>query len=108
MLITLLKSKIYKAVVTKANLEYSGSLGIDEALMKKSGILQHEKLLVVNMNTGERFETYCIKEKANSKQFALYGGAARLGIAGDPLIIMTFGEYTPTEAVKHKPTVLNL
>lgn len=108
MLITLLKSKIYKAVVTKASLEYSGSLGIDEALMKKSGIVQYEKLLVVNMNTGQRFETYCIREKSGSKQFALYGGAARLGVKGDPLIIMTFGEFTPKEADKHRPTIVNL
>jgi aspartate 1-decarboxylase len=108
MLITLLKSKIYRAIVTKASLEYSGSLGIDEAFMKKAGIIPYEKLLVVNMNTGQRFETYCIQEKKGSKHFALYGGAARLGISGDPLIIMTFGEFTPQEAAKHKPTVLNL
>ena len=108
MLISLLKSKIYKAVVTKTSLSYSGSMGVDRAIMEKSGLLEYEKILVINMNTKERFETYCIPEEANSKTFALYGGAARLGIVGDHLIIMSFAQVDAIEVAHHKPKIVNL
>jgi aspartate 1-decarboxylase len=107
MLITVLKSKIHRATLTDSNLHYSGSMGIDLGIMKKAKISEYEKLLVINVNTGNRFETYCIQEPEGSGKFALYGGAARLGIKGDLVIIMTFAEMTPEEAAGHKPISVN-
>lgn len=107
MLINVLKSKIYKAKLTFASLEYSGSFGIDKAIMKKVNILPYEKLLVVNMNTGSRFETYALEEPEGSNKFSLYGAAARLGMVGDYVIIMTFTTLEENELSNYKPIILN-
>lgn len=85
-----LKSKIHNATVTEANLNYVGSITIDEALMKKANIDEYEKVLVVDNTNGNRLETYVIKGKKNSGQICMNGGAAHLIKKGDEIIIMTF------------------
>ncbi len=108
MLISVLKSKIYRAILTDASIEYPGSFGIDKKIMEETGILPYEKLLIINVNTGSRLETYCITEDYGSGKFSLYGGAARLGAKGDPVIILSFAQMTIEEAKDFKPQVLNL
>lgn len=105
--ISILKSKIYRARLTDSSIEYSGSLGIDEDIMKSSGIIPWEKILVININTGGRFETYAIPEAAGSMKFTLYGGAARLGAKNDPVIIMSFASIKESEAKDFKPKIVN-
>jgi aspartate 1-decarboxylase len=103
MLIELLKSKIHGAKITETELNYIGSITIDEALMDAANMLEFEKVLVVNNNNGERFETYIIKGERNSGVIGLNGAAARKGTVGDTLIIITFASMTPDEAKNHKP-----
>ena len=91
MLRTMCKSKIHKARITKRNLNYHGSIGIDKKLLDAADILPNEKVQVVNLNNGVRFETYCIEEKAGSGTIALYGPAARLGVIDDIIIIISYG-----------------
>jgi len=86
----MLGSKIHRASVTKKNLHYSGSIGIDKALLSKSGISSGEKVQVLNINNGARFETYVIEEKAGSGAIGLYGAAARCGEIGDKVIIISY------------------
>ncbi|MDA8095957.1 MAG: aspartate 1-decarboxylase [Desulforudis sp.] len=105
MLITVLKSKIHRATVTDANLEYTGSITIDTVLLEKAGILPYEKVQVVNLNNGERFETYAIEGESGSGVIALNGAAARLGLPGDRVIIMAYGMITEGEARGFKPRV---
>ena len=90
MLRTVLKSKIHKATVTQARLDYEGSITIDEMLMKKADLLPGEKVEVFNMNNGSRFETYVIKGKKNSRVICLNGPAAHLGSVGDKVIIVSY------------------
>ena len=90
MLRTVLKSKIHKANITQANLDYEGSITIDEALMKRADLLAGEKVEVFNMNNGSRFETYVIKGKRNSGVICLNGPAAYLGSVGDKVIIVSY------------------
>lgn len=85
-----LKAKIHNATVTEANLKYVGSITIDETLMKKAGIDEFEKVLVVDNTNGNRLETYVIKGKKNSGQICMNGAAAHLIKKGDEIIIMTF------------------
>lgn len=106
MILTLLKSKIHKATVTMADLHYEGSLGIDQDLMDEVGIRPWEKILVVNINNGARFETYAIPSPRKSKEFLLNGAAARKGHVGDQLIIMSFGEMTEDEAEAYQPKII--
>lgn len=108
MLVNILKSKIHRARITDVNLEYSGSFGVDKKIMDEAGFFPYEKILIVNVNTGDRFETYCIEEPAGSKKFSLYGAAARLGMPGDIVVIMSFASMTPEEAKMHKPIVVNM
>lgn len=89
-MIAKLKSKIHRAVVTDSALNYEGSLGIDASLMAAVGLVEFEKILVANISTGERFETYAIEETAESRKIVLRGAAARCGQAGDKIIIMSF------------------
>ncbi len=103
MLITMRKAKIHKARITKRELNYQGSIGIDKKLLSAGEILPNEKVQVVNLNNGERFETYCIEEKENSGIIALYGPAARLGEIGDTIIIISYALMEPSEAKKPKP-----
>lgn len=105
MLLTMMKSKIHRAVVTQADLNYMGSITIDSDLLRASGILPNEKVLVVNNNNGERFETYVIEGPAGSGTICLNGAAARLAQPGDIVIIIAFAQMEPAEAVGHRPKV---
>jgi len=104
--ITLCKSKIHRATVTQAELYYEGSLTVDTDLLKASEILPYEKVQVVNVNNGERFETYIIPGKVRSGIICLNGPAARLGSVGDEVIIISYAEFDQAEAEKHEPTVV--
>lgn len=104
--LTMLKSKIHRAVVTQAELDYVGSITIDTALLKKAGILEYEKVQVVDIDNGARFETYTIAGEENSGVICLNGAAARCVSTGDRVIIMAYCSLTPDEAKTHKPTVV--
>jgi aspartate 1-decarboxylase len=105
---TLLKSKLHRATVTGASLHYEGSLTVDEDLAKKAGFLPYEKILVGNINNGERFETYLIFGRAGTKVIELNGATAHLGKIGDRLTIMSFAQVPAELAGKHKPTIVRL
>jgi aspartate 1-decarboxylase len=106
MLITLLKSKIHCARVTEANLNYMGSITIDEDLMDAAGMMEGEQVHIVNNNNGERFVTYIIKGERGKGQICLNGAAARLVQPDDVVIIMAYAQMTPEEARKFRPTVI--
>ncbi len=106
MFITLLKAKIHAATVTDANLEYEGSIEIDNTLLTASGIRPFEKVDVYNITNGKRFSTYVIKGKENSGVIGLNGAAARLAYPGDSIIIIAYGLYEADEAEKHQPTII--
>ena len=108
MLSQLLKSKLHHLRVTSCSPEYQGSLLIDEALMEAAGISNWEKLLVANLENGERFETYAIAGKRGSGVACLNGAAASKGRVGDRLIVMTFALLQDGETEAHKPTVVIL
>jgi aspartate 1-decarboxylase len=99
MMITVLKSKVHNARVTSCNVEYEGSLSLDESLIRQANMVPYEKVLVVNVSNGERFETYLIPAPAGSKEVGLNGAAARLAVVGDPVIIMSFAMKDPNEQV---------
>ncbi|WP_341525677.1 aspartate 1-decarboxylase [Nostoc sp. UHCC 0302] len=103
---TLLLGKIHNCTLTGANLHYVGSISIDQILLDKAGILPYEQVQVVNNANGQRFITYAIPAPANSGIIELNGAAARLGIIGDRLIIMTYGQFTPEELKNYSPTVV--
>ena len=104
--IEMLKGKIHRATVTQAELNYVGSITIDGALMKAAGILEYEKVQVVDIDNGSRLETYVIEGEENSGVICLNGAAARLVGVGDKVIIMAYCTLTPDEAKTHKPTVV--
>lgn len=108
MLSQLLKSKLHHLRVTSCAPEYQGSLLIDEDLMDAAGISNWEKLLVANLENGERFETYAIAGERGSRVACLNGAAACKGKVGDRLIVMTFALLTDDECRTHKPTVVVL
>ena len=108
MYLTLLKSKIHRATVTGASLHYEGSLTIAADLAEKVGLLPYEKILVGNMANGNRFETYVIYGKSGGGEIQLNGATAHLGSVGDRLTIMNFAQFTPQEAVGHRPRVILL
>jgi aspartate 1-decarboxylase len=108
MQIHLLKSKIHRAQVTGASLDYEGSLTIAEDLMKKAKLLPYERILCSNLTNGNRFETYAIKGRRGSGAIELNGAAAHLGKVGDRLIIMAFTEVDSAKARKWKPRVIVL
>ncbi len=103
---TVLLAKIHNCTLTAANINYVGSISIDQVLLDKSGILPYEQVQVVNINNGERFTTYAIPAPANSGAIELNGAAARLGILGDRLIIMSYGQFTTDELKTFSPTVV--
>lgn len=103
---TMLKSKIHRATVTEANLNYVGSITIDETLMKSADILPNEKVQIVNNNNGARFETYVIKGTPGSGVICLNGAAARLVQPGDNIIIISYGVYDDREAADYSPKVV--
>lgn len=104
--ITLLKAKIHRAVVTQADLNYVGSVTIDTHLLEESGIMEYEKVQIVDINNGNRFETYTIAGEEGSGIICLNGAAAKCVNVGDKVIIMAYADMTPEEAKQHKPTVL--
>ena len=106
MLVTVLKSKIHCARVTEANLNYMGSITIDEDLMDAAGMLEGEQVHIVNNNNGERFVTYIIKGERRSGCICLNGAAARLVQPDDVVIIMAYAQMTPDEAREFRPTVI--
>ncbi|MBO5614027.1 MAG: aspartate 1-decarboxylase [Prevotella sp.] len=106
MQITLLKSKIHRAKVTQADIDYVGSITIDSDLLSESGIMEYEKVQIADVNNGNRFETYTIAGEAGSGIICLNGAAAKCVNVGDTIIIMAYADMTPEEAATHKPTVL--
>ena len=97
------KSKIHRAHITQSELYYEGSLTLDTALMDAAGMIPYERVQIVNVNNGSRFETYLIPGKRNSGIVCLNGAAARLGAVGDQVIIISYGIYNEEELKKFKP-----
>ncbi len=104
----LLKSKLHHATVTGIDMEYDGSIVIDAALMDEVDLRAYEKVLVANMATGARFETYVIPGRRESGEIALNGATARLGQVGDRLIIFAFAQMPSTKAQSFKPKIVQL
>ncbi len=104
----MLKSKIHRARVTESNLHYEGSLAIDLDIMEAADLLPYEKILVVNANNGERLDTYAIPGDRGSRIFCLNGAAARKGIVGDALTIMSFAWVELEEARQWRPQIIVL
>jgi len=106
MFIEVLKSKIHRVTVTEANLNYIGSIAIDENLMDAANIIENEKVQVLDLNNGERIETYVIKGKRGSGDISLNGAAARKVIVGDILLIMSYASMDFEEARSFKPVIV--
>ena len=106
MQIVKLKGKIHRATVTQAELDYVGSITVDQNLLDASGIMEYEKVEIVNINNGERFETYTISGERGSGVICLNGAAARLVHKNDKIIIMAYGFFQNEEAKEHKPYVV--
>ena len=106
MFIQLFKSKIHCATITEANLNYVGSITIDEALMEAANIMEGERVQIVNNNNGERIETYVIRGERDSGVICLNGAAARRCQVGDVVIIIGYAFVTPEEAKHFKPTIV--
>ena len=107
MLIITFKSKIHRATVTQADLNYVGSITIDENLMEASNIVENERVQIVNVNNGERLETYVIKGERGAGTICLNGAAARKVAVGDIVIIISYALMTPDEITKHVPINLH-
>lgn len=106
MFIHLFRAKLHRVTVTEANLNYMGSITIDENLLEASGILPNEKVQIVNINNGERFETYVIKGERGSGQICLNGPAARLVQLGDKIIVIAYAMMTLEESKNFCPVVV--
>lgn len=106
MLQTMLKGKIHRATVVQAELDYVGSITIDEELMKASGIQEYEQVQIVDVNNGQRFETYVIAGEAGSGMICLNGAAARMVAVGDKVIIMCYAQMSPEEIPENPPKVV--
>ena len=106
MFIEVLKSKIHRVTVTDADLNYIGSITIDRTLMEAAGLIEYEKVQILDNNNGERFETYVIAGEANSGTICLNGAAARLVQAGDIVIIMSYVLLSEPEIAAHQPKVV--
>ena len=106
MLRYMLKSKIHRATVTDANLNYEGSLTIDPELMQAVDLFPFEKIKVYNINNGERFDTYAIEGKAGSGSICLNGAAARKGLPGDLIIIVSYALYSREELQDYRPQIV--
>lgn len=102
----LMKSKIHRATITSADLHYEGSLTVDETLMAAADLVPFEEIHVVNVNNGQRFTTYVIPGPADSGVIQLNGAAARLGMVGDLVILITYGEFEAAEVGAHRPAVV--
>ncbi len=108
MLLEFLYAKIHRATVTDANLNYVGSITIDEAIMEKANMSEGQKVDILNINNGERFQTYIIAGKKGNKDFCLNGAAARKAQVGDKIIICSYAQMTPDEAKNFKPSIVQL
>ncbi len=106
MTVTMLKSKIHRATVTQAELDYVGSITVDVDLLEQAGIFEYEKVQIVDVNNGARFETYTIAGERGSGVMCLNGAAARMVQQGDKIILMTYVNVTPEEAKEMRPVVL--
>lgn len=106
MTVTMLKSKIHRATVTQAELDYVGSITVDVDLLEQAGIFEYEKVQIVDVNNGARFETYTIAGERGSGVMCLNGAAARMVQPGDKIILMTYINVTPEEAKEMRPVVL--
>ena len=106
MTITMLKAKIHRATVTQAELDYVGSITVDMDLLEQAAILEYEKVQIVDVNNGSRFETYTIAGERGSGVMCLNGAAARMVQTGDKIILMAYAQVTPEEASELRPTVL--
>jgi aspartate 1-decarboxylase len=106
MLRSLCKSKVHRATITEANLHYEGSLTLDKELMEAADLLPYERVHVVNINNGARFDTYIIEGDRGSGTLCLNGAAARLGQVGDLVIVICFAAYTEDEARSHEPRLI--
>ncbi|HVF80734.1 MAG TPA: aspartate 1-decarboxylase [Flavisolibacter sp.] len=106
MTISVLKSKVHRAVITEANLNYVGSLTLDEDLMEAANMIENEKITVVNVNNGERLDTYLIKGKRGSGVCCLNGPAARKGMTGDVVVIISYCSLPFEEARTFKPWIV--
>ena len=106
MFLEILKSKIHRAKVTEANLNYIGSITIDRELIEAAVLYENEKVAIVNINNGNRIETYVIPGERNSGKIGINGAAAHLFSPGDLVIIMAYAHMTPEEAVTFKPRVV--
>ena len=104
--IEILKSKIHRATVTEANLSYVGSITIDETLMRAANMIENEKVQVLNVNNGERLETYVIKGAKGSGVICLNGAAARKVAVGDTIIILSYASMDFEEAKTFKPSIV--
>lgn len=108
MLITVCKSKIHRATVTQADLNYVGSITIDSELIRLAGLIEYEQVSVVNINNGERFETYVIAGEAGSGVIGLNGATARRALPGDLVIIIAYGLIAQADAAAFKPSVVHV
>ena len=106
MIIEVLKSKIHRATITQANLNYIGSISIDEDLMEAANLIEFEKVQVVNINNGERLETYVIRGERGTGVISLNGAAARKAHVGDLVIIASFAQMEFELAKTHKPSIV--
>lgn len=106
MTIKMLKAKIHRATVTQAELDYVGSITVDMDLLEQAGILEYEKVQIVDVNNGSRFETYTIAGERGGGVMCLNGAAARMVQTGDKIILMAYAQVTPEEASELRPTVL--
>ncbi len=106
MLLTILKSKLHRVRVTEANINYVGSITIDEDLMDAASLLENEKVQVVNINNGERLETYVIKGPRGSGIICLNGPAARKALVDDLVIVISYALMTPEEAKTYEPVLV--
>ena len=106
MTIQMLKGKIHRAVVMQAELNYVGSITVDPVLMEGAGIIEYEKVQIVDVENGNRFETYTIAGEPGSGMICLNGAAARMVQVKDHIIIMSYCDMTPDEAFSHKPKVV--
>jgi aspartate 1-decarboxylase len=104
--ITVLKSKIHAATVTESDLAYTGSLTVDSSLLKAAGLYKYEKVQVVNINNGARFETYLIEGEADSGVICLNGACARLGEVGDKVIVMAYIDILEESISSYEPRIL--
>ena len=106
MLINMLKGKIHRATVKQAELNYVGSITVDPVLMEAAGIMEYEYVQIVDVENGNRFETYTIAGKPDTGMICLNGAAARQVAVGHHIIIMSYAQMTPEEAKEHKPNVV--